>query len=139
MFNRPSELDLKIIEERIKSQGIAQTHSSGRPREPNRGGAKVNPERDVLRVALQTLKRHPRVAWVRRMNVGRARGVKFGFIGCADILGQMKDGRLLAIETKRTNGREPSLPQQTFIAMVKANHGIAGIVRSVEDLLELLA
>ena len=83
------------------------------------------PERTVLKDILKLLKHHPKVAWVRRINTGRRGYIRFGFIGCSDIIGQLKDGRFLAVETKRTNGRGPTLPQQTFLAMVLANGGAA--------------
>lgn len=94
------------------------------------------PERDVQRVVLQYLERHPKVVWVKRMNVGMTRGLKFGFIGCSDLLGQLKDGRILAIEVKR-KGQGPNLAQQNFIANVLRGNGVAGIVRSLEDIVSL--
>jgi hypothetical protein len=49
------------------------------------------PESAIQRGVLQYLRLHPRVAWVERMNSGVAKlkgfYVKFGFIGCSDILG----------------------------------------------------
>ena len=48
---------------------------------------------------LQALRAHPAVAWCERMNSGVARMgdrfVRFGWPGCPDVLGQLKDGRLL--------------------------------------------
>src|SRR5207253_3522365 len=58
---------------------------------------------------LRLLDIHPKVAWAERMNSGVAKlkgfRVRFGFVGCADIIGQLVDGRLLAIECKNESGQ----------------------------------
>lgn len=100
------------------------------------------PERDIQKQVLELLERHPKVAWAKRMNSGSvlAHGtrIRFGFQGCPDILGQMKDGRILGIEVKR-KGEGPNLAQQNQIALMQRANGVAGIVRSIEDLQALLA
>ena len=57
------------------------------------------PEAAALVEVLKALNTHPTVAWCERMNSGAARigarFVRFGFKGCPDVLGQLKDGRLL--------------------------------------------
>lgn len=67
------------------------------------------PEAAALAEVLQALKHHPLVAWVERQNSGVARMggrfVRFGWPGCSDVLGQLKDGRLLAVECKRISGK----------------------------------
>lgn len=103
------------------------------------------PEAGVLAAVLKLLAVHPAVAWARRMNTGAVkvgegravRFVRFGFVGCADILGQMKDGRLLAIECKSDVGRL-SDAQQNFLATVAAHGGVAGVARSIDDALAIL-
>ena len=94
-------------------------------------------------------KRMGRVVWYARMNSGAGRMVgadglpgrwlRFGFRGCPDILGQMPDGRLLAVEVKRGNVRRAVVrPEQAAFLELAAAHGaVAGIVHSHEDL-ELL-
>lgn len=131
-------------------------------------------ERDILRQLLEFLRFHPKVAWARRMNVGKGlisqrgtrqapagsagsalaagmdgrradgpvrgsgpRWIEFGFEGCSDILGQMRDGRILAIEAKSARG-VVSAAQQQFIETVLANGGVAGVVRSLDDAADLL-
>lgn len=88
------------------------------------------------------LQYHPRVAWSHRMNTGatkfQERVVRFGFPGCPDILGQLKDGRLLAIECKSERGRA-TLEQRGFLDLVRRHGGVAGIVRSIDDAQGLLA
>ena len=58
---------------------------------------------------LRALRTHPAVSWCERMNSGAARigsrFVRFGFRGYPDVLGQLKDGRLLGVEVKGPTGR----------------------------------
>lgn len=100
-------------------------------------------EAQVLNSVLAYLRTHPGVAWCRRMNTGMALGaqgqpVRFGFVGCSDIIGQMQDGRFVGIECKREFGGTVSPEQQSFIDTVRKNNGIAGVVRSIEDAERLL-
>jgi hypothetical protein len=76
-----------------------------------------------------------------RMNTGAMkldnRYVKFAFKGCSDIIGQLKDGRFLAIEVKREK-KYPSAEQNAFLGMVNLNGGYACYVQSVDRLAFLL-
>lgn len=98
------------------------------------------PEADILKAILKLLSLHPSVAWARRMNSGAfqigpgpsARWFRAGFVGCSDILGQMRDGRLLAIEVKAARGKV-SDEQQRFIDVVRQHGGVAGVARSVGE------
>jgi predicted RecB family endonuclease len=58
--------------------------------------------------------------------------------GVADILGIMKDGRLLAIEVKSPTGRL-SPHQQTFLGETTARGGLTFVARSVEETEQRLA
>lgn len=88
-----------------------------------------------------------KVAWYSRMNTGagklqRGSGfssqfIRFGFPGCPDVLGQLSDGRALAIEVKKPSGRVTP-EQQAFIARAAENGGCAFVARSVDDVLENL-
>ena len=112
--------------------------------------AQVPLEQDVLRSVLGALKFSKKVAWYKRMNSGSyiagdskdRRYIRYGFIGCPDILGMLKPrrdgepGMVLAIEVKRPSGK-PTPEQLAFLDLVTKNGGCAGIVRSVDDL-ELL-
>lgn len=103
-------------------------------------------EAQVLRGVLQVLAMHPRVAWAHRMQSGagkilRKGGVsqflRFGFPGCPDVLGQLRDGRCIAIECKRPSGK--MTPEQAaFLDCVRANGGVALVARSVDDVVEAL-
>lgn len=98
-------------------------------------------ERDILKAVLAALRLDRRVAWVERMNVGAfksgKRFIRAGFIGCSDIIGQLQDGRFLAIEVKAADGLV-SADQSDFLALVHTNGGIAGVARSVDDALQIV-
>jgi hypothetical protein len=104
-------------------------------------------EADVLRAVLQLLAMHPRVAWAQRMNSGAGKVLRkdgasqfmrWGFVGCPDVLGQLRDGRALAVEVKRPSG-EVSPEQTAFLKCVQANGGVAVLARSSTDVAEALA
>ena len=69
---------------------------------------KIIAEKDVLSAIMDYLARCSRVAWAKRITTGRfkvsdragTRWMQAGFVGCSDILGQLTDGRLLAVEVK---------------------------------------
>ena len=81
-------------------------------------------ERDVLKAAIQLLALHPRVAWAHRFNSGAyadgGRYIRFGFVGCPDIIGQMTDGRILCLEIKRP-GKKLSEDQLIWFAFAERN------------------
>ena len=104
--------------------------------------ARRTPEAVVLRAILDYLKIDKRVRWVQRMNSGAipvegGRFVRFGFPGCPDILGQMRDGRTLWIEVKRPQGR-PTAAQAAFLELVASPHTVVGVARSLDDLERIL-
>lgn len=90
-------------------------------------------ESDVQRDVLSALDAHPAVAWVARMNVDR-RGTtaKSGFKGMADILGQLRDGRFLAVEVKR-RWTNPEQAQIEFLGRVSRAGGVAFVARGGRD------
>ncbi len=65
--------------------------------------------------------------------------IRYGLaVGSADIIGIHKaTGRFLAFEVKTSTGR-PTKEQLNFIEQVRAANGVAGIVRSTQDALDLL-
>lgn len=96
----------------------------------------------VLNAVLRYLKIERRVAWAQRMNSGsmwmpgapgqRERFVRFGFKGCPDVMGQMTDGRFLAVECKRPGGRKR--PEQiAFIDLAQQHGAVACFAESVDD------
>jgi hypothetical protein len=95
-------------------------------------------EADVLRAVLDLCRKHPAVGWCRRMSVGQVdlgggNRLPFGFVGCSDIIGQMKDGRFMALEVKREIGGHATEAQLKFIYTVRGFGGVAGVCRSAEE------
>ena len=122
------------------------------PPEPTKRGPRkpsTEPsEAEILKAILQLLRRHPKVALCWRQNSGtfaeRNRDGTTRYIrantqrGMSDIMGALMDGRTLAIEVKSRTGRmRPG--QEEFLASIRAAGGVAGVCRSVEDAIALLA
>ena len=98
-------------------------------------------EAAALVEVLQALRTHAAVAWCERMNSGAfrmgARFVRFGWPGCPDVLGQLKDGRLLGVEVKSPTGK--LRPEQAdFLDRVRAAGGVAFMARDCRDVLREL-
>ena len=98
-------------------------------------------EAAALVKVLQALRTHAAVAWCERMNSGAARMgarfVRFGWPGCPDVLGQLKDGQLLGVEVKGPTGK--LRPAQTvFLDRVRAAGGVAFMARDLRDVLREL-
>ena len=111
--------------------------------EPSPKPSKIIPlEADSLREVMQALKTHNLVAWIERQNTGAAkvggRFIKFGWRGCSDLLGQLKDGRLLAVECKRPKGGKLSSDQLNFLEMVRNNGGVAFVATNLHDVIDNL-
>lgn len=99
------------------------------------------PEAAALVEVVKALKAHPAVAWAERQNTGAAkvggRFIRFGWRGCSDVLGQMKDGRLLAVEVKAPSGR--LRPEQVeFLDRVRCFGGVAFVARNCADVTRVL-
>jgi hypothetical protein len=93
-------------------------------------------EAAALAEVLKALRCHPTVAWCERMNSGAARMgarfVRFGWPGCPDVLGQLKDGRILGVEVKGPAGKlRPE--QAAFLDRVRAAGGVAFVARDLRD------
>ena len=99
------------------------------------------PEAAALQEVLQALNAHPAVAWVERMNSGAvkigSRFVRFGWKGCPDVLGQLRDGRLLGVEVKAAKGK--LRPEQTlFLERIRHAGGVAFVARDYRDVMREL-
>ena len=100
-----------------------------------------HPEAAALVEVLKALNTHAAVAWCERMNSGAARMggrfVRFGFKGCPDVLGQLKDGRLMGVEVKSPTGKlRPE--QSVFLERIRGAGGVAFVARDLRDVLREL-
>ena len=98
-------------------------------------------EAAALVEVLKALRTHPAVAWCERMNSGVARiggrFVRFGWPGCPDVLGQLKDGRLVGCEVKGPTGK--LRPEQAeFLDRIRAAGGVAFVARDCRDVMREL-
>lgn len=99
------------------------------------------PESAALVEVLKALRAHPAVVWCERMNSGAARVgnrfIRFGFKGCPDVLGQLRDGRLLGVEVKGPAGKlRPE--QSVFLERVRGAGGVAFVARDLRDVMREL-
>ena len=106
---------------------------------PKRTNSK--PEAAALLEVLKAVRSHPLVAWAERQNSGAARigsrFVRFGWPGCPDVLGQLKDGRFLGVEVKAAKGR--ASPEQTlFLERIRGAGGVAFVARDCRDVIQAL-
>lgn len=99
------------------------------------------PEAAALQEVLKVLRHHPVVAWAERQNTGAAqignRFIRFGWNGCSDIIGMLKDGRLLAVEVKAPTGKLRA-EQAEFLSLVRKHGGAAFVARNASDVLSEL-
>jgi hypothetical protein len=99
------------------------------------------PEAAALCEVLKALKAHPAVVWCERMNSGAAkvgkRFIRFGFTGCPDVLGQLRDGRLLGVEVKAAKGRV-SAEQAFMLERINGAGGVAFVARDCRDVIREL-
>ena len=94
------------------------------------------PEAAALVEILKALTAHSAVAWCERMNSGAVRigkrFVRFGWKGCPDVLGQLRDGRLLGVEVKAPKGK--LRPEQAiFLERIRRAGGVAFMARDCRD------
>jgi hypothetical protein len=90
----------------------------------------------ALLEVLKALRAHPAVSWCERQNSGAAnvggRYIRFGWPGCADVLGQLRDGRFLAVEVKGPTGRlRPE--QAVFLERINQAGGLGFMARDLRD------
>ena len=99
------------------------------------------PEAAALCEVLKALRAHPAVVWCERMNTGAARVggrfIRFGFTGCPDVLGQLRDGRLLGVEVKAPKGTlRPE--QAVMLSRIAGAGGVAFVARDCRDVMREL-
>ena len=66
-----------------------------------------------------------------------SRFVRFGFKGCPDVLGQLKDGRLLGVEVK-AQARRLRPEQAVFLERIRGAGGVAFVASNLRDVLREL-
>ena len=99
-------------------------------------------EASIQRDILDYLEACPKVRWVRRINTGAVRKggryIRFGFVGCSDVIGMLKGGRFFAVEVKKP-GEEPTPEQQQFIDMTNEGGGLAFWADSLDQVIDTFA
>jgi hypothetical protein len=127
---------LRVTDEWLAARRAGHVDTSGCAIPAAAGKYPPIAERDVLAAILEWLPYCKAVAWFARMNSGALkvddRYVRLGFNGCSDIVGQLRDGRFLAIEVKRPGG-ELSQDQVEFLGKVDRYRGVAFVAFSLED------
>lgn len=106
------------------------------PKQPN-----DRPEAAALVEVLKALRAHPLVAWAERQNSGAVRNggrfIRFGWPGCPDVLGQLRDGRFLGVEVKAAKGRA-SPEQVAFLERIRGAGGVGFIAHDLRDVVREL-
>jgi hypothetical protein len=119
---------------------VASLDLFGHP-QPQGRARPVFAEAAALHEVLAALRAHPRVCWAQRLNTGATRVgrrfVRFGFPGCPDVLGQLQDGRPLAVEVKGPRVRlRPD--QKVVLIRVADAGGVAVVARSLRGVVAAL-
>lgn len=91
-------------------------------------------EKTLQNAILQYLASRGIFAW--RQNTGAIkiedRFLRFGALGCPDILGLLPNGKMLAIEVKSPKGKL-TLAQKSFLEAIVKNGGIAIVAKRFQD------
>ena len=99
-------------------------------------------EYPLVKSLLERLAQRKDVAFVHRINSGllpgaRGRKIRVGWPGAPDILGMLQGGRLFCFECKSEKGAvRPT--QEAFISLIARAGGVAAVIRSPEEAIELL-
>ena len=100
-------------------------------------------EADIQSNIMIALGEHPLVAWCYVTTTGTFKGLKggakykIGIPGMPDIMGQMRDGRILGIEVKKP-GDIPKPIQDDFLNMIHKNGGVCGWCDCVNGAIEII-
>lgn len=99
-------------------------------------------EKIVKKQILEYLERLGIKAWNNPRGMGQLKHGGFirygGLDGASDILGYMPDGRILAIETKASDGKnKASAGQINFIEGIVAAGGVGLVAKNLEDVINV--
>jgi hypothetical protein len=139
----PLRLSAKQLKRLIPNQGSLFDAPKSKPSRHGAGKSSAS-ESEIQAAILEYLERCSSVAFAHRQNTGQTkyvdrhgeqRWVRYGWIGCSDIIGFMTDGRFLAIECKSARGGA-SDDQVKFLQTVSAAGGVAILARSVDDVID---
>jgi hypothetical protein len=114
------------------------------PAPARRSRALDEKEASVLDRIRKVLEKCGVLVWRNHVGLSRQGSGRFARSGLAkgasDLVGLVSpSGRFIAIEVKRPRGGRVSEDQERWLALVRACGGVAGVVRSVEEALELVA
>jgi len=101
-------------------------------------------EADFQRQVMALLRASPRVVWARRLNSGKIKSrrggwVKLGDTGDPDIVGMLDGGRFFAIELKRADApqsdhAERREKQREVLRTIGAGHGLVVFASTIEEI-----
>lgn len=100
-------------------------------------------ESDIQSAIMIALGEHPSVVFVYVTSTGTFKGlkggrpIKIGFPGMPDIMGMLRDGRLLGIEVKKPN-EYPTDIQEQFLDTISLNNGVSGWCTSAEEAIQIV-
>lgn len=99
-------------------------------------------ESDIQTGIMSNILFHPFVVWAHVTTSGKMKGrgghwITLGFPGLSDIIGQTRDGRMLAIEVKKP-GEDATDVQQEFIDNVNKYGGRAGVAHNVIEAFDVI-
>lgn len=136
-------LSAKQLKRLLPNQGSLFDAPKSKPSRLHAGMSRAS-ESEIQAAILEYLERCTDVAFAHRQNTGQTkytdrhgqdRWVRYGWVGCSDIIGFMTDGRFLAIECKSARGGA-SDDQVKFLQTVHAAGGVAILARSVDDVID---
>ena len=139
----PLRLSAKQLNRLLPNQGSLFDAPKSKPSRHGVGMTRAS-ESEIQAAILEYLKHCTDVAFAHRQNTGQTkyvdrhgeeRWVRYGWVGCSDIIGFMTDGRFLAIECKSARGGA-SDDQIKFLQTVSAAGGVAILARSVDDVID---
>lgn len=138
-------LSAKQLKRLLPNQGSLFDAPKSKPSKLHAGMSRAS-ESEIQAAILEYLEHCSSVAFAHRQNTGQTkyvdrhgeeRWVRYGWVGCSDILGMLTDGRFLAIECKSRAGRL-SPEQSAFLDAVNAGGGLGIVARSVDDVIQAI-